>query len=174
MSYGMAGAWSGWKSWHSSALYQQDSATPTSIDSTVKLYVAAGVPKQKLGLGIGFYGICYTPPVTAPVQALGGSQLAASDGTMSYANIMTKYYAASARSGMPPRACLISRSPRRRPQMAAATSPTTTQQSIAEKGTYLKTEGLGGVIVWEINEGYLPAATEKNPLLVAIHDKVLN
>jgi chitinase len=28
MSYGMAGAWSGWKSWHSSALYHTDSATP--------------------------------------------------------------------------------------------------------------------------------------------------
>src|SRR5258706_14581541 len=97
MSYGMAGAWSGWKSWHSSPLYQQDSATPTSIDSSVKLYVAAGVPKSKLGVGIGFYGLCYTPPVTLPDQDLGGSNLVASDGTMSYAHIMTDYYAAGAR-----------------------------------------------------------------------------
>jgi GH18 family chitinase len=69
MSYGQAGAWSGWKSWHSSALYHTDSATPTSIDSTVQLYLAAKVPAAKLGIGIGFYGLCYTSPVTAPDQA---------------------------------------------------------------------------------------------------------
>jgi chitinase len=97
MSYGQAGAWSGWKSWHSSALYQTDSATPTSIDSSVKLYLAAGVPAAKLGIGIGFYGLCYSSPVTGPDQALNGSTLVASDGTISYANIMTKYYSASAR-----------------------------------------------------------------------------
>ncbi|MFS8066798.1 MAG: glycoside hydrolase family 18 protein, partial [Byssovorax sp.] len=32
MSYGMAGGWSGWQSWHSAALYGETSTTPTSID----------------------------------------------------------------------------------------------------------------------------------------------
>ena len=47
------------------------------------------------------------------------------------------------------------------------------EQSIGEKGAYIKSQGLGGVIIWEINEGYLPAASSKNPLLIAIHDQVL-
>ena len=126
MSYGKSGAWQGWKSWHSSALYHTDSATPMSIDSTVKLYLAAGVPAAKLGVGIGFYGLCYTSPVTAPDQALDGATIAASDGTMSYANIMTSYYSASARQwDSLARVPYLSFVRRTRP-MAAPTSPTMT------------------------------------------------
>jgi chitinase len=55
MTYGMAGPWSGWRSWHSSALHwNNDSTTPTGIDASVKHYIAAGVPAAKLGIGIGF------------------------------------------------------------------------------------------------------------------------
>jgi len=83
MTYGMAGAFEGWKSWHSSALTQTDSATPTSVDSSVKLYIKAGVPAAKLGVGAGFYGLCYTPPVTTPDQALGAATLVGDDGSLS-------------------------------------------------------------------------------------------
>ncbi len=97
MTYCMAGAWEGWESWHSSPLHwNKNSSTPTGIDSSVSHYLSAGVPAAKLGVGSGFFGLCYTSPVTGPVQALGGSQVAASDGTMSYRNIMSSYYASSA------------------------------------------------------------------------------
>ena len=175
MSYGAAGAWQGWKSWHSSALYQQDSATPTSVDSSVKAYVGAGVPKAKLGIGIGFYGLCYTPPVTAPDQALNGSTVAASDGDISYANIMTSYYsAAAAKWDAFARVPYLS--------FAAATGPKgcgyisyDDDRSIGEKGAYLKAQGLGGVIMWEINEGYISTAPvgQRNPLLTSIGQHVL-
>ena len=176
MSYGQAGAWSGWKSWHSSALYQADSATPTSIDSTVKLYLAAGVPAAKLGIGIGFYGLCYSSPVTGPDQALNGSTVVASDGTISYANIMAKYYSASARQwDSLARVPYLSFSSPHVPDGCTYISYDD-EQSIEEKGAYLKTKGLGGVIQWELNEGYLSsaAAGQRNPLLKAIHDSVLH
>jgi len=176
MSYGQAGAWSGWKSWHSSALYQTDSATPTSIDSTVKLYLAAGVPAAKLGIGIGFFGLCYSSPVTGPDQALNGSTIVASDGTMSYANIMTEYYSASARQwDSLARVPYLSFSTPHAPDGCTYISYDD-EQSIAEKGAYMKANGLGGVIQWELNEGYLPlaAAGQQNPLLTAIHDNVLH
>jgi len=176
MSYGQAGAWSGWKSWHSSALYQTDSATPISIDSTVKLYLAAGVPAAKLGIGIGFYGLCYSSPVTGPDQALNGSTLLASDGTISYANIMTNYYSASARQwDSLARVPYLSFSAPHAPDGCTYISYDD-EQSIAEKGTYLKAKGLGGVIEWELNEGYLSsaAAGQRNPVLKAIHDNVLH
>ena len=176
MSYGQAGAWSGWKSWHSSALYHTDSATPTSIDSTVKLYLAASVPAAKLGIGIGFYGLCYSAPVTGPDQALSGATLVASDGTISYANIMTNYYSASARKWD-----ALARVPYLSFASAHAPDGCTyisydDEQSIAEKGAYIKSKGLGGVIQWELNEGYLStaAAGQRNPLLKAIHDSVLH
>lgn len=174
MSYGMAGAWQGWKSWHSSPIYQQDSATPTSIDSTVTLYAGAGVAKAKLGVGIGFYGLCYTSPVTGPDQALGGSQLAASDGTMSYANIMGSYYSDGAHQWDSfARAAYLSFTS---PQGSAGCTYVSydDSQSIGEKAAYIKAQGLGGVIMWEINEGYMPGASEKNPLLAAIRDQVLH
>ena len=176
MSYGQAGAWEGWKSWHSSALYQTDSATPTSIDSTVKLYLAASVPAAKLGIGIGFYGLCYSSPVTGPDQALNGSTLVASDGTISYANIMTEYYSAGAHQwdGLA-RVPYLSFTTAHAPDGCTYISYDD-EQSIAEKGAYVKAKGLGGVIQWELNEGYLSAAAagQRNPLLKAVHDSVLH
>jgi chitinase len=175
MSYGQAGAWSGWKSWHSSALYHSDSATPTSIDSTVKLYLAAKVPAAKLGIGIGFYGLCYGSPVTAPDQALNGSTLLASDGAISYANIMGKYWSADARKWDDlAKVPYLSFATPHAPDKCTYISYDD-EQSIAEKGAYVKAKGLGGVIQWELNEGYLgtAAAGQRNPLLKAIHDSFL-
>jgi len=175
MSYGQAGAWSGWKSWHSSALYQADSATPTSIDSTVNLYVTAKVPAAQLGIGIGFYGLCYTSPVTGPDQPLNGSTIAADDGTMSYANIMGKYWSADARKWDDlARVPYLSFATPHAPDNCTYISYDD-EQSIAEKASYVKAKRLGGVIQWELNEGYLgsAAAGQRNPLLKAIHDAFL-
>jgi chitinase len=96
MSYGMAGAYPGWSSWHSSALDGNTASTPTSSKSTVALYRAAGVPAAKLGVGIGAYGLCYSPPVTGPLQALNGSTIVAEDSTMPFNLIMGSYYTAAA------------------------------------------------------------------------------
>ena len=54
MNYGMSGAWDGWRSWHSSALYGESGTTPSSVASSVNAYLAAGVPAAKLGIGAGF------------------------------------------------------------------------------------------------------------------------
>jgi chitinase len=146
-----------------------------SIDSTVKRYLAAGVPAAKLGVGIGFYGLCYTSPVTGPDQALNGSTVAASDGTMSYANIMSSYYSASARQwDSLARVPYLSFSSAHAPDGCTYISYDD-EQSIQEKSAYLKSQGLGGVIQWEINEGYLPsaAAGARSPLLLAVRDYVL-
>lgn len=176
MSYGQAGAWEGWESWHSSALYHTSSATPLSIDSSVDLYIAAGVPVGKLGLGIGFYGLCYSEPVTGPAQPLNGATVLAGDTTMSYANIMTHYYAESARQwdDLAKVPYLSFGSPQAPDGCTYITYDD--EESIAEKGAYLRTKGLGGVIQWELNEAYLADAPDgqRNPLLTAIHDHILN
>ena len=41
MTYGMADAWGGWKSWHSAAVFGDTPSTPSSIDRYTKAYVSA-------------------------------------------------------------------------------------------------------------------------------------
>ncbi len=178
MSYGMAGAYPGWKSWHSSALYQSDSLAPTSIHESAAAYVAAGVPKAKLGVGSGFYGLCYSSPVTAPLQALNGATIKANDGKMSYRNIVTGYetlgnatkiYDAAAKV---PYLTFTSESGAQGCRYVTYEDP----QSIADKSAYVKAQGYGGTIIWTINQGYLPAAAvgARDPLLAAFKAGLLD
>ena len=175
MTYGMAGAYTGWKSWHSSALHQQDPATPTSVESSVKAYLAAGVPAAKIGVGAGFYGLCYSPPVSAPMQALGASTIVADDGTMSFAHITTSYLTPQARHyDVAAAAPYLSFASATGPQGCGFVSYED-EQSLADKGAYVKAQGLGGAIVWTVNQGYLASAPlgARSPLLVALRKSVL-
>jgi chitinase len=168
MSYIMAGPWGGWMSWHSSALYGETSNTPTSVSAGVKAYMGAGVPAAKLGVGAGFFGQCWRGTVTAPRQSLGSSTIVADDGAMSYANIMTSYYTSAAyKYDTVAKAPYLSYATAYGPQKCNYISyedPT----SLIEKARYVKANGLGGVIVWTINQGYFSSATDKNPLLTAL------
>lgn len=176
MTYGMSGAWQGWESWHSSPLHwNSNSSTPTGIDASVSHYLAAGVPAAKLGVGSGFYGECYTSPVTAPVQALGSSTVKASDGTMSYTNIMASYYASSAyhydsAADVP----YLTLSGSNAEDCTFVTYEDAT--SIAAKGAWVKAQGLGGIIIWTISEGYVASGSTvaaQNPLLEVMKTSLL-
>jgi len=172
MTYGMGFAFEGWKTWHSSPLYGHTPNTPTSVDLAVQGYLKAGVPAAKLGIGIGFYGICYSAPAKGPLEdTVGirkdGAQLLASDNNLSYANIMTEYAPLGTRrwdsSAKVP--YLI---------FAKPTGPKgctylsfEDEASILEKGKYLRQKGLGGVIIWNVNQGYIKGRVPANPLLDA-------
>ncbi len=170
MSYDMSGAYPGWSSWHNSALYGEGGTMPSSISSSVNAYVAAGVPKEKLGIGLAFYGQCWTPPVTGPRQDSEGSQIVASDNVMSYTNIMNAYFSADARhwddvSKVP----YLSFSSANGPQGCSFVSYEDAQ-SITEKGAWVRAQGLGGTIIWTIAQGHLPNAPagQRDPLLRAV------
>jgi chitinase len=172
MTYGMSGAYQGWKSWHSSPLHwNHDSSTPTGVDNTVSAYLTAGVPAKKLGIGSGFYGECYTSPVTMPDQTLGGSTVAASDGfgNLSYRDIVTTYLPIGTRQwdtgAMVPYLSITASNPYDCTYVTYEDA-----QSIAAKGAWAKAQGLGGAIIWTINEGYVPAADAggPNPVLDAM------
>jgi chitinase len=172
MTYGMAASWEGWQSWHSSPLYQYpgpSSPTPTSVDYTLKAYRAVGIPASKLGIGIGFYGNCWTAPVTGPRQDLNGATMVAGDNDMSYNNIVRFYDTASARRwDNVAKASYLTFSQPRGPKGCTFISYENAS-SIRIKSNYVKAQGLGGVILWNINEGYIPtrSASNRNPLLVA-------
>jgi chitinase len=170
MTYGMAGAWEGWQSWHSSAVQGDGPSTPSSIDSSVRAFLAAGVPAAKLGIGVGFYGSCWSSPVTAPNQDLNGSMLAADDNVMTYAHIVASYYSASAyhydaHADAP---YLSFASPHGAENCTFVSYEDET--SIAAKGRYVDAHGLGGGIIWAIHEGHIASAPagSRDPLLRAM------
>jgi chitinase len=169
MTYAMAGAWSGWESWHSSPLHwNKNSSTPTGIDSSAAHYIAAGVPAAKLGVGAGFYGSCWTAPVTGPVQTLGGSTIPASDGVMSYTNIMASYYSSAAyHYDTSAEAPYLDLSGQHNAQGCTFVSYEDAT-SLAAKIAWMKSEKLGGLIIWTISEGFISAGAtvaDQNPLL---------
>lgn len=174
MTYSMAGDW-GWLSWHHSPLFGADTFHPTSIESTVHAYVKAGVPRAKLGIGIGLYGAYYNNPVTGPRQSLDGMQ-----GWMNNGDWENNYQRLVADNafGQPgatyhwddvARQSYITYT---QPWNRGPDTPVTylsfeDERSIAEKGKWVREQGLGGTLVWTINYGYLPHSNS-NPQMKAV------
>lgn len=158
MTYGMNGDWEGWSSWHGGALHGASSATPTSVDSSVDAFLKAGVPAKKLGIGIGFFGSCMTG-ATGPRQSSSQLKIVADDNVMSFANIMTTYYRPElARWDDLAKVPYLSSSTPIGP--AGCTLVTyEDRRSVAAKATYARSRGLGGAIVWNINEDRPPASS---------------
>lgn len=181
MSYGMASGFWGWNTWHSSAIYGETGMTPSSIDSSVRLWRQAGIPAAKLGIGIGFYGSCWRG-VTQPYQSTQGVDTGGlpingnDDNVMSYTNIMTQYHTPAAkRWHEAAKAPYLSSTTRLGPQQCNFVSYED-PQSIAEKAVYVKQNGLGGTIVWTISQGYLPNAPagQRDPLMQALKQGFLS
>jgi chitinase len=167
MTYGMAYGYQGWRSWHSSALTGTGAHTPTAVDVSVKSYRAAGVPAAKLGVGIGFYGMCWTGKVTGPRQSLAGSHEVADDNVMSWTHIRAEYYrAANYHYDTKAQAPYLGYSNPHGPQHCTYVSYEDSRSIIA-KGTWARAHGLGSLIVWTINQGHLTGARpgHRDPLL---------
>jgi len=172
MTYEMADNWGGWVSWHSAALYGDGGDHPSSVSSSVAAYRKIGVPAAKLGVGIGAYGSCWHG-VNTMMEPLDGrpASVAASDNDISYANIVSAYYRETAYHWDPTaRVGYLSYGEPTGPQQCSMISYED-PRSVGEKGAYAKGEGLGGVIVWTINEQHLPgaAAGQRDPLSQAAY-----
>lgn len=178
MSYGIGTTWygEGWDSWFSGALDGEDQAGhPFSIDSSVDAYVATGVPRERLGMGIGFYGIYYGRTVTAPRQDLGENEVYETQdmalawsrleelgyldhGELQWDEEASSTYRTYDEGGFVPEA-----DPGRAP---AGFLSYEDERSIAAKGEYAQETGLGGTIIWVVNYG--ARADGSNPLLAAV------
>jgi chitinase len=168
MTYGMADNWDGWVVWHSSALKGEGRDHPTSIQSSVREYVGAGVPASKLGMGIGFYGSCWNAPATTPLQAPLSSHVVASDSDISFAAITSAYYRQDryrydANAQAPYLSFTVPTGPKRCTFISYED-----ETSVAAKGRYAVEAGLGGTIIWQINEGYVIGQPDPNGLLNAV------
>ena len=186
MSYDMAGPW-GWSTWHSSALFGEGGDHPTSVSSTTQRYLAAGVPASKFGVGIGFYGNCFRRSF-APLDPIRGI-MGTGDNEMTYRRIKTLYgnhdvnvrmwddiakvpYLSSKPLGAGVH--LNAGHPNQGVQDCDFVSYED-PQSILAKGQYARDLGLGGAIIWTVNQGYFrnPADGDHNPLLTATREGFL-
>lgn len=183
MSYGIGTASDapGWHSWFTSPLGGSYGNAPVDLASSIQAFVDAGVPRLKLGIGIGFYGIYYANPadmdpnappvVTGPRQVLNGARLEADDNALAYNMLVELGYLANGTYAFDTRAQAAYRTytgaayPRGfRPSVAphdrraaAGFLSYENAESIAAKGAWVRSPrtGVGGTIVWTINYGYL-------------------
>ena len=202
-TFAMFGTWPGWVSWHFAAL-RPDAHGLTSLEGSVASAVEAGIPRAKIGVGIGFHGMVFQGPdppyaeVTAPGMPvvddagvpLPGLHYEATDDVFSYANLKRYYVDPNPGAyvwyddvemgglsfpspGFEPTTFVPADDP------AWATGGTEAwrkrvtwvsfedERSIAAKGVWARAEGIGGTVLWTINEGCLDPATGENPLLGA-------
>lgn len=177
MTYGawiMAGVGQGWCSWHTSPLSGATTTpnanncyAPIAIDASLEAYVQAGIPKAKLGMGIGFSAMCYVgaPYVTAPGQNTDGDSFGGGDNTYP----LSKFFAAG--GTFDKNQASVQRDATAAVPYLSLPSATSDaacggmtryisyddEQSIIAKGKFSKDNGYGGVIVWTIDQGWLPA-----------------
>ncbi len=181
MTYDLSGAWQGWVTWHNSPIYDGGVKFPStggavpSINGMVSTFTSAGVPASKLGIGMDFYGYIWnggsgtpTGGVTAPDQSW--STAPTVQGNVPYYQIMDQYYQPSRDkwdSGAQAAYLSIEDNTNSANDQFISYDNATTAQS---KVNYVKSNGLGGMIIWELGAGYrsnMPAG-QQQPLLEAI------
>jgi chitinase len=176
MSYGMAYDAYGWSTWHFCAITGQDGSHPMDLSSSIQAYVDAGVPRGKLGIGIGFYGINYAPPASGPRQPIpAGVQVQNDDNEWAYANLSrygylshgTYHWDAEAQASY--RVYPGGYQPAGRSK--AGYLAYEDEASIAAKGAWVRSTGVGGTIIWLVNYGTTNG--RDNPLLGAVKQAFL-
>ncbi|MBI5543544.1 MAG: glycoside hydrolase family 18 protein [Deltaproteobacteria bacterium] len=180
MTYDMSGAWGGWVTWHNSPLFDGGYRFPStngpvpSANRMVDEMIAAGVPARKIGIGLDLYGYVWkggagtaTGGVTAPRQEWTNAPTVESN--VSYADILANYYQASRYhwDSQAEAAYLSIDDPSNANDRFVSYDDETTAQ---KKVDYVRTKGIGGMILWELGGAYLPSAPagKRDPLLQAV------
>lgn len=179
MSYGIGTAFNGggWDSWFSGPIFGATGTTPYDLNTSINAYVATGVPRWKIGIGIGFYGIYYGPRITGPRQPTAGNDIfEIQDTPLRYAELVRKGYLDDTNStyhwdDIAKVGYRTFRAGGYIPASDPGANPAgflsyEDERSIAEKGKWVRETGVGGTILWTINYGYLPQS-RTNPLLAA-------
>lgn len=184
MTYDLSGAWPGWISWHNSPIYDGGVVFPSTLrpvpsaHGMVTDFMRAGIPREKLGIGVDFYGYVWsggsgtpTGGVTHPKQTWIIPPFVRPN--IPYYRIWSEYYSPEFY-----RWDSIAQAP----YLAIDQPGETNDRFISfcdevsgrEKVRYARDQGLGGVFIWELGGGYLPTGTpDRDRLLQAIKNAVL-
>jgi chitinase len=181
MTYDLAGPWPGWVTWFNAPIFDGGYRFPStgglvpSSDGIVQGFIAAGVKPEKLALGMAFYGMIWTHGTGT---ATGGICLprqtwkrAPTATASAYYQIMASYYAAERYHwDAAAQAAYLSIT------NANATNDLflsyDDEHACQAKVSYARNHQLGGVMMWELSQGYQAAnpGGRRHPLLQAIRD----
>jgi chitinase len=179
MTYDLSGPWDGWVTWFNAPIYDGNYRFPStgglvpSTDGSITNFIGRGVPASKLGIGIAFYGYVWTGGagtttggVTQPRQTW---TTAPTSSQIHYYTIMNTYFQSNLYhwDSAAQAAYLSITNP----------SPTTNrfisyddEHACQAKVSYARNKRLGGVMIWELGEGYRSTqpAGQRDPLLQAV------
>jgi chitinase len=174
MTYDLSGPWEGFKSWYNASLYGAGTKTMNakdpypSADSMVAQYTAAGVSKSKLGIGLAFYGYVWSR-ITGPQQDIKNLTEKDVNDSVDYDVIMDTYYQPQRyhwdNQAKAPYLSIDAPDPKNRKFISYDDATL-----CAAKLAYVKQQGLGGVIIWQISGGYRASQPEgqQDALLQAV------
>lgn len=171
MSYALSFAAPGWVSSHFSPIAGAKPNRPMDLTSSVEAYVNAGVPRSKIGIGIGFYAISLPPPVTGPDQAIPpGVWVENDDTSWYYGRLVRMGYLSNGTLHWDETAGMHYRSypGGYQPQGGGLTGYLSYEDpdSIIAKGQWVRRTGVGGAIIWLVNYGSTDG--RNNPLMDAV------
>jgi chitinase len=153
MTYDYSGSWDG-RSNHLAPLYPDSGSSVSSVSRTVSLYRQAGVPARKLVVGIPFYGRgwdgCAATANGFDQLCQGASRGAVGSGVHGYSELensgwingngFVRYWSDTAKA----------------PWLYRRSTGTfityEDPESIAYKAGYIKSQGLGGAMVWDLSQ----------------------
>jgi chitinase len=174
MTYDDSGPWKGFKSWYNSSLYgagteMMNSTEPyPSVNDQVQPYLKAGIAPAKLGIGVAFYGYIWDG-VSGPKQNIQGITSDDVNDGADYRLIMDQYYQPNRyhwdAQADAPWLGIDAPNPKDRKFISYDDA-----RLCALKMDYVRQQGLGGVIIWELGAGYRPHQPmgQRNVLLEAI------
>ena len=182
MTYDYSGAWPGWFTWHNAPVYDggarfpSTGGAPPSIHSHLETFVAAGIPRRKLGIGIDFYGFVWnggsgTPSggVTEPRQTWTSPPWVKDN--VPYHQIMETIFQPQAYrwDSAAQAAYLMIDNPGSAEDRFVSYDD---ESSCRKKIDYARTHGLGGVIIWELGGGWQPKVSPPDRLLKAVGEAI--
>jgi chitinase len=169
MTYDMSGTWEGWETWFNSPLsnggrnFQSTGAPLPSCQTRVAEALAGGATKAKLGIGVDFTGYVWSG-ASGPNQPIAGVTMG---GNQPYWQLMDQYYSGDAyRFDSGADAPYLSIGSGSSGKFVTYDD----EASIGAKVDWVRTQGLGGIILWDISGGYRPdqPAGQQNPLMTAV------
>ena len=146
MTYDIHGTWEAYTDFNA-PLYNNNDVSPQdkwSVDASVNVWLKAGFPKEKIVMGVPFYGYIYKA-VTNINHGL--YQTYSGGASISYVNIAANYINAPGFVRYFHPESMV-------PWLFDGSTFITyeDEQSMGLKAQYIKTKGLGGAMIWELSQ----------------------
>ncbi|HWP82865.1 MAG TPA: glycoside hydrolase family 18 protein [Bacteroidota bacterium] len=183
MTYDLSGAWPGWVTWHNSPVFDGGFRFPSTLrpvpsaDGMIQDFLNAGIPPRKLGIGIDFYGYIWRGGIGTPTGGVTEPRQSWTSPPSVQPNV--PYYQIKRQEYHPrfyrwdslahaPYLSIDDPNPANDRFISYCD-----ERSCEAKVAYARSKGLGGVFIWELGGGYMPASfQQRDRLLQAIKHTV--